>query len=61
MKATNITSEPKFERNGFYERLIQMRRTNRKAFDSLSTPTHYALVEYEKQKRTHEQGRELKR
>jgi hypothetical protein len=40
-----------FERNVFYERLIDMRSTDRKTFDSLSQPTHWALLEYEKQKR----------
>jgi hypothetical protein len=42
MREMSITSEPNFEHNGFYERLIEMRRKNRQAFDSLSTPTHYA-------------------
>jgi hypothetical protein len=51
MKETNTTSETNFQINGFYQRLIQMRQTKRKTFDSLSTPTHYALVEYEKKKR----------
>lgn len=37
--------------NLFYERLIDMRPTDRKTFDSLSQPTRWALLEYEKQKR----------
>jgi hypothetical protein len=49
-----ITGPMKWEPNAFYDRLIQMRRTDRKTFDSLSTPTHYALAEYEKQRREHE-------
>lgn len=47
--------QPKFERNGFYERIIELRRTNRRAFDSLSPATKLALAEYEKQKLAHEQ------
>lgn len=43
--------KPTFEENGFYERLIELRRTNRKAFDSISPPAKLALAEYEKQKR----------
>jgi hypothetical protein len=39
-----------FEVNAFYERLIAMRQTNRKDFDSLSAVTHLALGEYERQK-----------
>lgn len=50
-----VNSQPNWERNSFYERLIELRRTNRKAFDSLSTPTQYALAEYERQKRAHDQ------
>jgi hypothetical protein len=37
-----------FESNGFYERLITMRRTDRKTFDGFSIPTRLALAEYEK-------------
>lgn len=42
-----------FERNVFYDRLIAMRSADRKAFDSLSQPTHWTLLEYEQQKRAH--------
>lgn len=42
-----------FEKNLFYERLIAMRSTTPKPFDSFSQPTHWALLEYEKQKRAH--------
>ena len=45
----------RFERNSFYERLIEMRRTRREVFETLSIPTKLALLEYEKQKRAHEQ------
>jgi hypothetical protein len=40
-----------FQVNLLYERLIEMRRTNRKSFDSLSAATHLALVAYERAKR----------
>jgi hypothetical protein len=51
-----------FEPNRFYERLIVMRRTDRKTFDGFSVPTRLALEEYEKRKREHEQtqGQERK-
>ena len=46
-------AQPQFTPNGFYERVIDLRRTNRKAFESLSPATKLALGEYEKQKRQH--------
>jgi hypothetical protein len=49
--ANELTTPTSFTTNLFYERLIELRRTSRKAFDSLSQPTHYALLEYERQKR----------
>jgi ribosomal protein S10 len=49
---TNKQSE--FERNSFYERLIDIRRKDRKTFDSISTATHLTLAEYERQKREHD-------
>lgn len=42
---------PKFAPNPFYERLIALRSKDRKTFYSLSQQTHWALLEYEKQKR----------
>jgi hypothetical protein len=48
-----ITAPMKWEPNAFYDRLIALRRTDRKTFDGLSTPTHYALAEYEKQRYSH--------
>jgi hypothetical protein len=45
-----VKSPVKFERNGFYERLIHLRRTNRKAFDSLSPQTKLSLGHYEEAK-----------
>ena len=44
---------PTVETNGFYERIIDLRRTNRKAFDALSPVTKLALGEYEARKRQH--------
>ncbi len=54
-QSTESTSAPGFEPNSFYERLIALRCTDRKTFDSFSIPTRLALTEYEKQKREHEQ------
>jgi hypothetical protein len=50
-----------FEPNMFYERLIAMRSTNRKAFDSMSPATRYALAQYEAVKREREQQETMKR
>lgn len=52
---TESATAQRFEPNGFYERLIVMRRTDRKTFDGFSVPTRLALEEYEKRKREHEQ------
>ena len=46
-----VNKQPQLEANGFYERVIDLRRTNRKAFDVLSPVTKLALGEYEAQKR----------
>ncbi len=50
-----LEAPTKFEPNAFYERLIEMRRTNRRAFDSLSPPSKLALLQYEKLKRQEEE------
>jgi hypothetical protein len=58
--AIEITAPVTFEPNAFYERLIEMRRTNRAAFDSMSPPSKLALAQYEKLKRaqaTNEEAR----
>jgi hypothetical protein len=47
-----------FEPNAFYERLLEMRATNRKAFDGLSPVSKLALLTYEQHKRQHEQKEE---
>jgi hypothetical protein len=36
-----------FEPNAFFERLIAMRKTNPRAFDSMSTPARSSLAYYE--------------
>ncbi|MGB9180632.1 MAG: hypothetical protein WCB68_15475 [Pyrinomonadaceae bacterium] len=55
----NERRKPTFEENGFYERLIELRRTNRKAFDSISAPAKLSLAEYEKQKRAAQELEEM--
>ncbi|MDQ3686723.1 MAG: hypothetical protein M3430_14165 [Acidobacteriota bacterium] len=43
--------KPAFEPNAFYERVIVLRRTDARAFDSLAPITKIALGHYEAQKR----------
>jgi hypothetical protein len=57
---TDTITVQRFESNGFYERLISIRRTDRKTFDGLSIPTRLALAEYERQKRQHETEQAIK-
>ncbi len=40
-----------FEPNAFYEKVLELRRTNPAAFDSLAPVTKLALGQYEAQKR----------
>jgi hypothetical protein len=49
-----IEPPEKFVANAFYERLLELRRTNTKAFNSISPASKHALFEYEKQKRAAE-------
>jgi hypothetical protein len=42
-----------FETNGFYERIIALRKSQPKAFESLSPATKQALGAYETAKREH--------
>ncbi len=42
-----------FEPNAFYEKVLDLRRTNQKAFDSLAPVTKQALYAYETAKREH--------
>ena len=51
----DLKPRTKFEPNGFYERLIAMRSADPKTFDSFSQPTHWTLLEYEQQKRAHDE------
>jgi hypothetical protein len=48
-----------FQRNGFYERLAQMRADDPRTFASISPASKLALFEYEKQLRQHEQEKEF--
>ncbi|MDQ3820086.1 MAG: hypothetical protein M3362_20745 [Acidobacteriota bacterium] len=57
--AKELQTPTDFTVNRFYERLIDLRRTNRKAFDSISPPSKLALAEYEKQKRQAEAEKAL--
>lgn len=42
-----------FEPNAFYEKVLDLRRTNARAFDSLAPVTKQALYAYETAKRVH--------
>ncbi len=44
-----------FQRNGFYERLAEMRRNDPRTFAGISPASKLALFEYEKQKRQYAQ------
>ncbi len=48
-------SAHRFQRNGFYERLADMRKTDPRTFASISPASKLALFEYEKQKRQYAQ------
>jgi hypothetical protein len=50
-----LVESPKlaFEPNAFYEKVLDLRRTNPKAFDSLAPVTKQALYAYETAKREH--------
>jgi hypothetical protein len=50
-----------FTINLFYERLIELRRTNAKAFESISPPSKLALAQYERLKREHQQQQAMRR
>ncbi len=45
--------KPAFEPNAFYERVLNLRATDRRAFDSLAPVTKQALYAYETAKREH--------
>jgi hypothetical protein len=50
----NKTEERLFEINHFYERLLDLRRANPKAFGEMSPASKLSLYAYEAQKREHE-------
>lgn len=47
------TTMPVFEPNAFYEKILDLRRTNPRAFDSLAPVTKQSLYAYETAKRGH--------
>ncbi len=49
-------SAHRFQTNGFYERLAEMRKSNPRAFATISPVSKLALCEYEKRKREFESG-----
>ncbi len=51
-----LVESPKlaFEQNAFYEKVLDLRRTNPAAFDSLAPVTKQALYAYETAKREHQ-------
>jgi hypothetical protein len=57
-KAETVSAHT-FQRNGFYERLAQMRADDPRTFAGISPASKLALFEYEKQLRQHEQEREF--
>ena len=50
-----------FEPNAFYERVLELRRTNPKAFDSFAPATKQALYAYETAKREHKRLEDIRR
>ncbi len=50
-----------FEPNAFYERVLELRRTDPAAFDSLAPVTKLALGQYEAQKREAQRLEALRR
>jgi len=57
MKQTEETvSAHRFQTNGFYERLAEMRKSNPRAFATISPVSKLALYGYERQKREHAQS-----
>ncbi len=56
----NKTEERLFEVNRFYEKLLDLRRTNPKAFGEMSPASKLSLYAYEAQKREHERLQALR-
>ena len=59
--ANELEKPMAFAINPLYERLLELRATNRMAFDSMSPPSRLALAQYERLKREHEQDQAIKR
>lgn len=59
--AEELVTPETFEPNAFYERLLELRRTNPQAFESISPPSRLALARYGKLKREHEHEQALRR
>lgn len=51
MKSGELETPVRFEPNLFYERLLELRATRPKAFESISPVSKLALLQYEKLKR----------
>ncbi len=49
-----------FETNAFYERVLELRRTDPRAFDSLAPVTKIVVGQYEAQKREAERLRAIR-
>jgi hypothetical protein len=49
-----------FEPNAFYEKILELRRTNPRDFDSLAPVTKLALGAYETAKREHNRLQEIR-
>lgn len=47
-----------FSPNPYYEKLLELRRTDTRAFASISPASKLSLFEYEKQKREHERNKQ---
>ena len=59
--AQELETPTDFTINAFYEKLIQLRKTNERAFRSISPASKLALAQYERLKREHEHATALKR
>jgi hypothetical protein len=54
--AIELSAPTRFEENAFYERLLDIRRTDRAKFERLSPVSRLALMQYEKLKRAAEEA-----
>ncbi len=60
MKTNAPSTTQGFVRLGFYERLIEMRKSNQRAFSEISPASKLALYHYEASKRQHEAEQAIK-